>query len=205
VPDVKYRMLREEPAPSFYLAAAQNRPRASAFHVRTSGPLSSMMETLRRALVDLDPAVPIIRARSLREQADLNVSDERLAMSIALGLAVAALLLAAVGLYGAMAYAVGQRTREIGVRLALGAVPADVRRLVLRQGLVLAVIGGLAGAGLGLLLAHTIRARLFGVGPADGPSVIGSMVLLAAVALAASWLPARRAARVNPIDALRTE
>lgn len=205
MPNVKYRMLREGAGPSFYLSAAQSAPRPGAFHVRTAGPPAPLLGTLRRVLAEVDPAVPTTRARTLREQANLNVNDERLAMTIALGLAGAALLLAAVGLYGAMSYSVSQRTREIGVRIALGAVPRDVRRLVLGQGFVLALAGSLAGAGLGLLLARTIRTRLFGVGPADAVSLIVSVALLAGVALVASWLPARRASSVDPVVALRSE
>jgi predicted permease len=205
VPDVKYRMLREEAGPSFYLAAAQMRPGPGAFHVRTVGPPARMLDTLRRTLTEVDAAVPTTRVRTLREQADVNAGDERLAMTIALALAGAALLLAAVGLYSAISYSVAQRTREIGVRIALGAAPADLQRLVLGQGLMLALAGSLAGAALGLLLARTIRARLFGVGPADAVSLVGAVAVLTAVALFASWLPARRASRVDPVVALRSE
>jgi putative ABC transport system permease protein len=205
VPDVKYRTLREEPGPSFYLAAPQLAPFPGAFHVRTSGSPAPLLDTLRQTVAGVDAAVPVTRVRTLREQADLNVSDERLAMTIALSLAGAALLLAAVGLFAAMSYAVTQRTREIGVRIALGAVPGDVRRLLLGQGLALAAIGSAAGAGLGLVMARTIEARLYGVEPTDLVSLTASAVLLGAVALAASWLPARQAARVDPIQALRAE
>ena len=114
----------------------------------------SLLDTLRRTLGQVDAAVPVTRARTLREQADLNVTDERLAMTIALALAAAAVLLAAVGLYATIAHGVAQRRREIGVRLALGAVPRDVRRLVLAQGLAMALVGSVAGAGLGLLFAQ---------------------------------------------------
>ena len=205
VPDVKYRMLREDAGPSFYLAATQNRPRGGAFHVRTAGSPESMIEGIRRTLADVDPAVPVTRARTLAAQAGVNLASERLAMMIAVGLSMAGLLLAAVGLYAAMSHAVSQRQREIGVRLALGAVPADVRRLVLRQGLMLAAIGSVAGAGLAVLLARNVEARLYGVTPGDVPSLLLSAVLLSLVAMLASWVPARRAARVDPVEALRVE
>jgi predicted permease len=205
VPDVKYRMLREEAGPSFYLAAAQDAPSAGAFHVRTVDAPERVLELLRRTLAETDFTVPITRARSLREQAALNVNDERLAMTIALALAGAAVLLAAVGLFGAMSYAVGQRTREIGVRMALGAAPGDVGRLVIRQGLALAIGGSAAGIALGWILARSIESRLFGVEPADVTSLVVAVVTLAGVGLIASWWPARRAARVDPVIALRAE
>jgi ABC-type antimicrobial peptide transport system permease subunit len=164
-----------------------------------------MIEVIRRTLTEVDAAVPITRARTLAAQADINLAGERLAMTIALGLSLSALLLAAVGLYAAMASAVNQRRREIGVRLALGAAPADVGWLVLKQGLILAAVGSVAGAGLAIVLARSVEARLFGVTPWDLPSLLFSAGILSVVAIVASWTPARRAARVDPVDALRME
>jgi predicted permease len=203
--DVKYRMLREEAGPSFYRPMLQRRPRSGVMHVRTAGDPAALLDTLRKTLAGIDPAVPIADALTLREQIDLNVSDERVAMTIGLSLAGAAVLLAAVGLFGAMSYTVGQRAREIGVRMALGAVPRDVRRLVLGQGLRLAVAGSVAGAAIGVGLGRLIEDRLYGVTPVDAISLIVSIALLASVALVASWAPARRASRVDPVDVLRME
>jgi predicted permease len=203
--DVKYRMLREEAGPSFYRPMVQRRPRSGVMHVRTAGDPAALLDTLRKTLAAIDPAVPIAEALTLRQQIDLNVSDERVAMTIGLSLAGAAVLLAAVGLFGAMSYTVGQRAREIGVRMALGAVPRDVRRLVLGQGLRLAVAGSLAGAAIGVGLGRLIEDRLYGVTPVDTISLIVSVALLASVALVASWAPARRASRVDPVNVLRME
>jgi len=135
----------------------------------------------------------------------LNLTDERMAMTIGLVLGGAALLLAAVGLSGSMSYAVGQRTRELGLRIALGATAHDIRRLVVRQGIALSVAGTVLGTALALWLARALESRLFGVRPADVPTLLGSAALLAAIALVASWMPARRAARVDPVTALRVE
>jgi putative ABC transport system permease protein len=203
--DVKYRSLREEARPSFYRPVAQRRPASGVLHVRTAGDPSALIDTLRKTLAGVDPAVPIADALTLEQQVDLNVNDERVAMTIGLALAVAALVLAAVGLYGAMSYAVGQRRREIGVRIALGAVPRDVRRLVLGDGLRLAVLGSAAGLAIGIGLGRVIQDRLYGVTPGDATSLAIAVIVLSAVALIASWVPARRAARVDPVDALRTD
>jgi putative ABC transport system permease protein len=203
--DVKYRTLREEARPSFYRPLAQRRAGAGVVHVRTAGDPAASIDTLRKTLASVDPAVPIAEALTLRQQADLNVNDERVAMTIGLALALAALVLAAVGLYGAMSYTVGQRAREIAVRMALGAVPGDVRRLVLGQGLRLAVLGSAAGLAIGVGLGRLIEDRLYGVTSIDVVSFAVSIGVLSAVALVASWAPARRASRVDPIDVLRTE
>ena len=203
VPDITYRQLREPRGPSFYVSALQSTVSGGAFHVRTYGPADRLVETLRRTLANVDSAVPVSRARDLRAQADLHVTKERLAMTITVVLASAALLLAAVGLYGAMSHAVGQRTREIGVRVALGAVPRDVRRLVLRQGLVLCLLGSIAGIALAIWLGGLIEHLLFGVQPADVVSLAASVLVLAAIAVVATWVPARRAMRIDPVTALR--
>jgi predicted permease len=203
--DVKYRTLREESAPSFYLPLGQERARAGVLHVRTEGDPRVLLDTLRKSVLDVDAAVPITAVRTLRDQVRLNLNDERLAMMIGLTLGAAAMLLAAVGLYGSMSYAVGQRMRELGVRMALGATARDIRRLVLGQGLVLSFAGTVLGAGLAVVLARSLENRLFGVRAADLPTLIASACVLIVVAIVATWLPARRAARVDPVEALRVE
>jgi predicted permease len=203
--DVKYRGLREDAAPSFYLTLDPERATFGVLHVRTDGDPSAILGTLRKALAEVDSAVPITTVRTLRQQATLNLTDERMAMMIGLVLAGAALLLAGVGLYGSMAYAVRERTREIGVRIALGATAQDIGRLVLRQGVALSAAGTTLGIALAIWLARALESRLFGVKPADLPTLLVSAALLAAIALFASWMPARRAARVDPVTALRME
>jgi predicted permease len=203
--DVKYRVLRESAEPSFYLPLGQERASFGVLHVRTIGDPRALLDTLRRVLADVDTTVPITTVRTLRDQATGNLNDERMAMTIGLALGGAALLLAAVGLYGSMSYAVGQRRRELGVRIALGATARDIQRLVLRQGIVLSVAGTSVGAALAIWLARALESRLYGVQAADVPTLVGSALLLAGVALVASWVPARRAARVNPVSALRAE
>lgn len=204
VRDVKYRMLREDAGPSFYYSVLQSqRPRNGVMHVRTIGDPAALLETLRRTLTEVDSAVPITAVRTLESQISLNVNDERVAMTIGLALAAAALLLAAVGLYGAMSYSVAQRTREIGVRLALGALPAHLRRRVIGQGLRLVLIGGACGVALAFWAGRLVQARLYGVQAGDPVSFALSAGVLALVALVACWAPARKAMRVDPVVALR--
>jgi predicted permease len=205
VADAKYRMLREEAGPSFYLAREQNPPRPGVFHVRTAGRPEMLLPALRKALAEVDTNVPVTRVRSLREQALINVTDERLAMTIAVALGAAAVLLATVGLFGAMSATVAQRLREIGVRIALGADPRSIRALVIRQGLSLAVVGTVLGLGLAVWSGRLIEAKLFGVKAGDPLSFAVSAALLAALALLATWIPARRATRVDPVDVLRAD
>ncbi len=201
--DVKYRMLREDPRPSFYVPYAQSSALDGVLHVRTSGDPAAVLTSVRQALTEVDANVPVITVRTLQDQAALNVNDERVAMIIALTLAGAALLLAAVGLYGSMSYAVRQRTRELGVRLALGATVADIRRLVLGHGLRLCAVGTVLGSFAAIASARLIEHRLFGVTAGDPVTLIVSAAILATVALAACWIPARRAMRVDPAHALR--
>jgi predicted permease len=203
--DVKYRQLREDRGPSFYLPLAQMRATVGVLHVRTTGDPAPMLDTFRRTLQRLDPGVPVVHVRTLREQAAINMTDERLAMLIGVVLGSAAMLLAAIGLYAAIAYAVEQRTREIGVRVALGASSRQIRRLVVGQGIWLALIGTAIGVVLAQILGRAIAARLYGVTASDVPTVLLSAALLCVVAALASYVPARRAARIDPMDALRAE
>ena len=149
--------------------------------------------------------IPVRRAQSLRPQADLQVMREHLAMTIALVLSCAALLLAAVGLYGAISHAVGQRTREIGVRMALGAGGQRVRRMILGQVGRVVLVGGLIGFAGAYYLGRIAQSLLFEVQGQD-PLVMALVAMgLAAVALGAGYMPARRASRVDPMVALRHE
>lgn len=201
--DVKYRMLREDARPSFYIPYAQSGARGGTLHVRTWDDPGAVVTTVRQALTGVDANVPITMVRTLRDQAALNVTDERLAMFIALTLAGAALLLAAVGLYGSMSYAVGRRTRELGVRLALGATVADIWRLILGQGLKLCILGTALGSGVALAFGRSIEHRLFGVTGRDPLTLVLSAAILSVVAIIACWIPARRAMKVDPAHALR--
>jgi predicted lysophospholipase L1 biosynthesis ABC-type transport system permease subunit len=203
--DAKYRSMREAVLPSFYVPLSTQQVRDGSWHVRVAGDPDAALPGLRRAIAEADPLVPVTRSVTLSGQRSMNITDDRLAMSIGVVLAAAAMLLAGVGLFGAMSQLVGHRTREIGVRLALGDSPSGVGRLVLRQAMGIA----LAGSALGLLLAlwatSVTATRLYGVGRFDPISFTGAAVVLTAVALASAFTPARRAARVDPVHALRNE
>jgi predicted permease len=203
VADVKYRGLREELPASFYLSTGQIAPLAATFHVRTAKAPSALLDELHRAIAAVDPEVPITRQRTLRQQADLGLADERVSTVIGVTTGGAATLLAAVGLFAMLSYAVGRRTRELGVRIALGASSRRVGRMLVRQAAGVVMIGSLAGTGLGALLGRLVQARLYGVTPFDLPSVAAAAVLLGAVSVLASWWPARRATRIDPVIALR--
>jgi predicted permease len=203
VADAKYRSMREEVQPSFYLPVTRQQVRDGSWHVRVAGDPSAALPVLRRALAEADPLVPVTSALTLRGQQGNNITDDRLAMSIGVALASAAMLLAGVGLFGAMSQLVGQRTREIGVRLALGASPPGIGRLVLRQALSIALAGSALGLVLALWATSFTANRLFGVGRFDIVSFAGAAVALTVVAIASALTPARRAARVDPVNALR--
>ena len=203
VPDVHYRMVREEPQPSFYVSFAQSPFFQAAIHARTSGDPAAFVETIRRAVAEVNPHVPIARATSLEDQRLRNIADDRMAEAVGVTLAVSALVLATIGLYGTMAFAVRRRTREIGVRVALGAAAADVRRLVLRQGLALVLLGAALGAVASIAVGRMLASQLYGVPAIDPISLGGALALLGGAALVAAWLPARRATRIDPVVALR--
>jgi putative ABC transport system permease protein len=149
--------------------------------------------------------VPVGRVRPLEEILRDSVAESRFQMLLLAVFASLAVLLAAVGIYGVMSYLVAQRRHEIGVRLALGAVPLDVLRMVLRRGLLLGVSGAAAGLVGAVGLTRLLKSRLYGVSPVD-PATFGAVtVLLLLVAVAACWIPARRAATVDPVVALRAE
>ena len=203
VGDIRLRGLADRIRPLIYRPLAFARFTNRTLVVRTAGAPRALVEPIRRAILAEDPEQPIANARSIEEVIAASVAQRRLVLVVLALFAASAMLLAAVGLYGVIAYAVSQRTREIGVRMAVGASGREVLALFLRQGLRLTGLGialGLAGA---LGLTRLLASQLYGVratDPATFASVSGVLLL---VALVASFLPARRAARVEPMNALR--
>ncbi len=173
--------------------------------VRSSVDPLSLVSALRKQVADLDPSVPLYNVQTMDEVAAAQVASQRFNAAALAAFAGLAVLLAAVGIYGVMAYAVGQRTWEIGVRMALGAEPADVLRMVLRQGLGLALVGIVLGLGASFALTRLMRTLLFGVQATDPATFVIVTMAFVGVALAACWIPARRATRVDPVVALRYE
>ena len=188
-----------------YQSARQNVPENYMMMLRTAGDPAALSAAVRRAVTEVDPNQPIWDVRPLAERIDATFSTARLYTFLLAVFAGLALLLATVGLYGVLAYQVSRRTREFGIRFALGALHAQVMALVLRRGLRLLALGiglGLLGA---LALGRVLGSLLYRTSSFD-PLVLGGVtVLLAIIALLACWLPARRATRVNPMVALRSE
>lgn len=180
-------------------------PGGVAFYVRTSLDSDSMFSALRRQVAQLDPSLPVYEMKTLEDQLDQTLSTERLIAALSSAFGALATLLAGVGLYGVMAFAVVRRTREIGLRMALGAQRGSVVWLVMREVLRLLVLGLAAGVPCAYLLGRYVSSQLFGVKPADLPAAAAALAILAAVALAAGFLPARRASVIDPIQALRYE
>ena len=160
---------------------------------------------LRGALAEVDPLVPLNSATPISQLAGDAVALPRLYATLVALFAAVAILLAMLGVYGVMAYSVSQRRREIGVRLAMGASPAGIRRLVLGEGGRLAMLGVVGGLVLSLAAGRLLSSLLFGVQPYDLPTLAVVITVLGGMALVASWLPARRAMRVDPLEAMRDE
>ena len=205
VKDGKYQQLGEPPRPFFYMPVLHMYHASSVFHVRTAGDPLKLVPALRSEIRAMDPYLPVSAVKSLREHLKISVFAQRLAASFLGAFGLLALVLATVGLYSVIRYAVSQRTREMGVRAALGAQEWDITRLVVREGMVLAV----SGLGLGLLAAvgitRFLESLLLGVSATDPLVFAGVAALLAAVCAAACWFPARQAAAVDPMVALRAD
>jgi predicted permease len=203
--DGKYSRLSEEPRNYLYLPALQNYRPDLLLHVRTAGDPSLALPALRSVVRALDPHLPLFDVRTVEEHMRISTFIARMAASM-LGLfGTLGVLLAAVGLYGVIAFNVAQRTREIGVRVALGAPQGDVAWMVMRQGLVLGVIGLVGGLALALAVSRLLARQLVGISAADPVSFAGTAILLLTIAAVASALPAHRAARLDPLVALRRE
>jgi predicted permease len=205
VGDVQYRGLGEEPVPTVYTPFAQTPFLWVYVMVRATGSPDALLASLRSIVPSVDPKLTAADVRLFDDVIASSAATPRLNMLLVSGFAMLALVLAAVGIYGVIAYSVAQRTREIGVRIALGAGRVDVVRLVLKEGLVLAVAGTLLGVGAAAALSRMMRTLLFGVSERDPMTFAAGALLLFAVAMLACYLPARRALRVDPISALRAE
>ena len=202
--NAKYRTLGEEPRNFVYVPFAQRYFTRTTLMVRTS-PDAAVAAPIRHLVAELEPALPVLDQRSLVEQAAMSLFPQRIALFVAGALGIVALLLALLGIYGVTAYGVVQRSREIGIRVALGAQRGNVLGLVLRQGLVLAGLGVGIGAVAAFGVTRLLTTLLYGVPPTDLAAFGGAAVLLILAALVASWIPARRAAAVDPVVALRSE
>lgn len=203
--DGKYNTLGEDPTPFFYFPSPQNPGASMTLFVRTSSDPLSLLPAVRKEIRELDRNLPVTDIKTMNEHLGVSLFPARLA-AVFLGIfGSIALVLAAIGIYGVMSYSVGQRTREIGIRMALGAGQHDVLRLVLGQGMLLALIGlgmGLAGS---LALTRYLSSLLYGVSTTDAATFFIVPLVLGSVALLASYVPARRAMNVDPMAALRYE
>ncbi|HEV8702067.1 MAG TPA: ABC transporter permease [Candidatus Polarisedimenticolia bacterium] len=205
VGNVKQYGLQEDALPAIYVPHAQRPEPAMTVVVRSTLPPADLVPAIQRRLAAIDRDRPMVEVRTLDQVVADSVADRRLPMLILGGFAAAALLLGAIGVYGIVAYSVAQRTQEFGLRMALGARRGDVVRLVLGQGLRLALWGLLIGLLGAFAAARLIAGLLFGTGPSDPVTLVATSFVLLAVALLACYVPARRAARVDPMVALRCE
>jgi predicted permease len=204
--DTLYGNLHDAPPPQLFVAFVQQRQvRRLTYHIRTTVRPEAIVEALRRVVHAADPALPLVNVRTQQDQIDSDLGDERLLVSLTSAFGLLALLLAAVGIYGLLAYSVAQRTREIGIRMAIGAVPRQILGMVLRESLSLSASAVALGVIAAWLVSRFVTSMLFGIAPSDPAVVSGAATLLMLVVLGASWLPARRAARVQPMEALRRD
>lgn len=206
-PTVRHDLFEREPEPHIYLSTGASNVATMFTYVRTSAPSATdaLAATVRNQLTEVDAKVPILSVRSFAERHNRSASMWmlRFAARLFLALGAAAAFVAVVGLYGVNAYMVSRRTREFGVRMAVGASPADVLRLVVREATATTIAGLVIGLGLGMALGRALSFLIYGVSPFDPVSLAGAAAVLATASLMAALVPARRAARVSPMAALR--
>lgn len=207
--DIRYASIKDAPREVVYLPMLQSDAKsmwyAPTFEIRYSGALAEVERSVREAVVRVDPALTVLRSKTLEVQTQESLSRERLLAMLATYFAAFSLLLAGIGIYGLLMYTVIQRTPELGLRMALGAQAKGIRRAVMRESSV-TVLGGLVlGCVVAGAAARLIRSQLFGLEPTDPAAVIAASSLLLALALCASYLPALRASRIDPMTALRQE
>ena len=209
VRDVKYSSLRDAAPPTMYRTylqtPAQGPGRSLVALVRTATDPNTRIDAVRSAVRQIDANMPVANVSTQTEQIERRFSQEQLFAMAYSWFGGLALVIAAVGLFGLMSYSVSRRTNEIGVRMALGANRTDVVRMVLRESMLLVAIGAVVGGGAAVAASPLVATTLFGIAPRDTATIAGAIVVMALVALAAAYLPARRASRVDPMFALRYE
>jgi ABC-type antimicrobial peptide transport system permease subunit len=206
VKDIKYTNLRDEiPVQAFIPYLASRYVGGMTVYLRTGLDPKQVMSAVRQKIHMLDPNIPIYGMRTTEEQVDLSLRNERLIASLSSVFGLLATLLAVIGLYGVMAYTVARRTREIGIRMALGAIQGNVIWMVMKEVFVLVAIGVLVGLPLAIGLSTLVRNQLYGLAPHDPSTLVLSTLMLIVVASVAGFVPALRASRVDPTQALRYE
>jgi predicted permease len=206
VSDVRHVSLEQASGGEFYLPISQTGDYSSVdLIVRTTLPLASLAPAVRRELRELDPALPANEFRNLQDLVDKAVSPRRFVVLLLAGFSGFALILASLGIYGVISYSVNRRTREIGIRMALGAQVGGLQARIVGQTLGLAAIGISLGMAASWVLARAMRGLLFGVTSSDPATFLGMLAILIAVAVTAGYLPARRASRIDPAAVLRSE
>ena len=204
--DTRYANLRDEPPPQFILPyVQQTEVGGMTYEIRTRMDSEAILPSLRRVVQQVDSDLPLVNVRTQDQQIEADLQQERVFVALTSGFGLLALALACVGIYGIMAYSVANRRNEIGIRMALGAQPGQVRGMILRESSWLAVSGIVAGVAAALMLARLVKSMLYGIQPYDPLTMAAGVLILLAVALVASWIPARRAAGVQPMEALRHE
>lgn len=203
--NVMERGIDRPPEPSIYLSIAQANVRARSLVVRTAGPPGDILEPLQQAVWSVDPKIPLFQIESMEDLVDRRVGSFALIANLMGLFALLSLFLGAVGIYGVTAFTAGRRTGEIGIRLALGAEPGDVVRMVVGQGGKRALAGLALGLILAFLVAGALESVLVGVNPRDPVIFAAVAAVLGVVSLLGLWIPARRASAVNPVQALSSE
>jgi len=203
VKDIKHDGLDVDGVPHIYVSIYQSADRELSVVLRTSLPVAVLEPAIRREIQSIDAGLPVFHVLSMNDVIDASLASRRFSADLVGGFAGVALLLASIGIYGLLAYLTGQRFREIGLRMALGASRADILRPILAKGIVLAGIGIIAGVILSASTASMMASLLYGVRPHDPAVFLVVPVLLFVVALLASYFPARRATKVDPLLALR--
>jgi predicted permease len=205
IANARTESLAEDAVPKVYLNLYQEGGKHLAIFLRGRLDPGAIPDLVRGQVQSVDPALPVFGAQTLNQTLSASVAERRFAMQMVACFALTALLLAALGIYGVISYMVSERTHEFGIRMALGACRRNIVRIVLRQGLGLALVGAVLGLAGSLVVSNLMSGLLYGVKPTDPMTFGGVAVLLIAVALLACYVPAQRAVRVDPMDALRCE